>query len=99
MYLIWEQNSKYYPQIKTKTPKPTLTYQEKLTEREKEVLHLICQQYTVKEIAEKLFVSNRVVEGHKDNLFAKTGARNLAGLVIYAIQNQLINQCDLPMLH
>lgn len=98
-YFMEEQIEVMRSQIKTKAPKPTLTYQEKLTEREKEVLHLICQQYTAKEIAEKLFVSNRTVEGHKDNLFAKTGARNLAGLVIYAIQNQLVNQGDLPMLH
>ncbi|WP_298754322.1 response regulator transcription factor [uncultured Psychroserpens sp.] len=61
------------------------------TKREKEVLDLICKQYTTNEIADKLFISPRTVDGHRNNLLLKTEAKNLAGLVVYAIQNKLVN--------
>lgn len=60
-----------------------------ITPREKEVLHLICSELTTNEIAEKLFLSIRTVDGHRNNLLEKTGARNTAGLVLYAIRNGL----------
>ena len=61
-----------------------------LTQREKEVLQLICEQFTAGEIAEKLFISQRTVDGHRNNLLQKLNCRNTAGLVAYALQNQLI---------
>ncbi|WP_274475354.1 response regulator transcription factor [Mangrovimonas aestuarii] len=61
-----------------------------LTDREQEVLQLICEQYTTSEIAEKLFISPRTVEGHRNNLLTKTGSKNLAGLVVNAIKNKLV---------
>ncbi|OEJ98864.1 DNA-binding response regulator [Flavivirga aquatica] len=61
------------------------------TKREKEVLDLICKQYTTNEIAEFLFISPRTVEGHRNNLLLKTESKNLAGLVVYAIQNKIVN--------
>lgn len=57
-----------------------------LTTREKEVLQLICREYSNAEIAEKLFISVRTAEGHRNNLLIKTGSRNTAGLVLYAIR-------------
>jgi DNA-binding NarL/FixJ family response regulator len=57
-----------------------------LTEREKEVLELICQELTNTEIAEKLFLSARTVEGYRNNMLVKTGCKNTAGLVIFAIR-------------
>lgn len=62
-----------------------------LTPRELDVLRLIIQEYTNQEIAEKLFISVRTVDAHRRNLLEKTGARNTAGLVKYALQNQLFN--------
>jgi DNA-binding NarL/FixJ family response regulator len=62
-----------------------------LSTREVEVLNLICQELTAQEIAEKLFISVRTVDGHRNNLLEKTGARNTAGLVIFAIKNNLVN--------
>ncbi|MDO9067508.1 MAG: response regulator transcription factor [Deltaproteobacteria bacterium] len=62
-----------------------------LTAREKQILELICHEHTTQEIAEKLFVSVRTVDGHRNNLLEKTGARNTAGLVIYALRNDLFN--------
>ncbi|WP_375241451.1 response regulator transcription factor, partial [Polaribacter sp.] len=55
-----------------------------------EVLELICEQFTTAEIAEKLFISPRTVEGHRNNLLLKTQSKNVAGLVIYGIQKKLI---------
>ncbi|MXN91084.1 response regulator [Flavobacterium sp. Sd200] len=85
-------------QIPAKSPKPVLQEEELLSEREIEVLRLICQQKTAKEIGEELFITQRTAEGHKNNLFAKTGAKNIAGLVIYAIQNRHIKVEELPLI-
>lgn len=61
------------------------------TEREKEILDLICQGLGNKEIAEKTFLSPKTVEKHKSNLFQKTNTFNTVNLVIYAFKNQIIN--------
>lgn len=64
---------------------------EDITEREKEILLHICYELTSAEIAEKLFISESTVNGHRNNLLAKTGARNTAGLVLYAIKKGLFD--------
>lgn len=68
----------------------TRPFSEELTRREVEILQLTCKQYTAEEIAEKLFISIKTVNGHRNNLLQKTGSRNVTGLVIYAIKHQLI---------
>ncbi len=60
-----------------------------LTEREEQILTLICKDFGTVEIGEKLFISARTVEGHRQNLLTKTGCRNIAGLVLFAIKNGL----------
>ncbi len=91
---------KYYtPKITTtvldyligKKKKDKITERYPLSEREKEVLHLIVKEYNNHEIAEKLFISSRTVEVHKRNLIDKTGSKNIAGLVLFAINNQLFD--------
>jgi DNA-binding NarL/FixJ family response regulator len=62
-----------------------------LTNREREILELICKEFGNAEIAEKLFLSVRTVEGHRNNLLLKTNSRNTAGLVLFAIKHQLID--------
>ncbi|NRT11182.1 response regulator transcription factor [Flavobacterium sp. 14A] len=61
-----------------------------LTTRESEILQLICDQKTTSEIADLLFLSPRTVEGHRNNLLLKTASKNIAGLVVYAIQNKVV---------
>lgn len=61
-----------------------------LSEREKEVLKLIGKQYTNKEIANQLFISERTVEGHRNNMIAKTESKNIVGLILWGIKNQLV---------
>lgn len=58
---------------------------------EVQVLQLICEEKSVKQIAEELCLSPRTIEGHRSRLYEKTKARNLIGLAIYAIKNNLFD--------
>jgi len=64
----------------------------KVSRREKEVLQLIVKEYTTQEIANELFISLKTVESHRSNLLAKLNARNSAGLVRIAMENNLIDK-------
>ena len=59
--------------------------------REMEVLHLIAEGYTNTEMADKLFLSKRTIEGHRQALIDKTGAKNTAALIRFAVVNGFIN--------
>ena len=61
-----------------------------LSSREKEILKLIAEEYTNPEIAEKLFLSVRTVDTHRQNLIQKLNVKNTAGLVKYAIKSGLL---------
>jgi DNA-binding NarL/FixJ family response regulator len=63
--------------------------EDELSEREKDVVKLICQEFTNNEIAEKLFISPRTVESHRQRVLEKIGAKNTVGIVIYAIINNI----------
>jgi two-component system, NarL family, response regulator NreC len=62
-----------------------------LTRREEEILQLLCKQYTTEEMAARLFISVKTVNGHRANLLQKTGSRNVTGLVLYAIRNGIVS--------
>ena len=57
-----------------------------LTEREKEILLLICQELTMKEIGQRLFLSENTVRNHRVNIMEKVGVNNIVGLVKYAYE-------------
>ncbi|MFY0605628.1 MAG: response regulator transcription factor [Cyclobacteriaceae bacterium] len=61
-----------------------------LTDREREILKLISREFTNRQIAEELFISERTVETHRKNIFRKTGTNNLVGLIKFAYANNLI---------
>ena len=84
-------------QISSKAPKPKVETEEALTEREHDIIKLLCQQKTAKEIGEALFITQRTVEGHKNNLFTKIGVRNVAGLIVYALQKGIVSLDELPL--
>lgn len=65
---------------------PKIGNQVDLTRRESEVLQLICEELTTQEMADKLFLSPRTVEGHRQNLIEKFGVKNTAGLIIRSIK-------------
>ncbi len=60
-----------------------------VTPREKDILHCICQGYSNQEIADKLNISVRTVEGHRNRLLKKTGCSNSVCLAVYAIKHNL----------
>jgi DNA-binding NarL/FixJ family response regulator len=61
-----------------------------LSERELEILKLICQSLTNEQIAEKINLSYDTVKWHRANILSKTGCNNTAGVVIYAIKNHIV---------
>lgn len=63
---------------------------EVLSEREMDVLLGICRGLSTQEIADKLFLSKRTVDAHRANILEKTGSKNTASLVVYAIKNNLV---------
>ncbi len=63
---------------------------EELSAREIEILLCICRGLSNQEIAEELFISKRTVDAHRANILEKTGCRNTASLVVYAIRNRLV---------
>ncbi len=67
--------------------KPSFNQNIDLSEREQEVLKLICEEKTASEIAKQIFLSPRSVEGIRQRLIEKVGVRNTAGLVMFAVKN------------
>ena len=70
--------------------KPSFNQNVEFTERELEVLKLICEEKTAAEIGKEIFLSPRSVEGIRQRLIEKVGVRNTAGLVMFAIKNGII---------
>ena len=70
---------------------PSLTSEVVLSDREKEVLTLVCMEFTAAEIAAKMDISARTVEAIKDRLMERFGVKNSVGLVFYAMKNSLID--------
>lgn len=69
-----------------KKEKPEVVFNPGFTEREQEVLTLICKQYTAAEIADELNVSVRTAEGYRQKLLEKSGTKNTVGLIINALK-------------
>ena len=97
---VYENNYYFTPHISQimfdglRKRKVALTHKEEvinISTREKEVLELICAGNTNSEIAEKLFISKRTVEGHRKNLLEKTHCRNTASLVAYSFQKKMVS--------
>jgi len=70
---------------------PSLNSEITLNERERDVIKYICMEFTAQEIAQKLEVSPRTVEAIKDRLMERFGAKNTAGLVFFAVKNNLVD--------
>jgi DNA-binding NarL/FixJ family response regulator len=71
--------------------KPSFNQNIDLTEREQEVLKLICEEKTAAEIGKEIFLSPRSVEGIRQRLIEKVGVRNTAGLVMFAVKNGIVD--------
>ena len=93
-------NDFYYNQVVSKALRQNFqktrvsesqTKEANLTKREIEVLTLICQEMTVKEISEELILSEQTILTHRKHLMKKIQAKNAVSLVRFAIQNQIIS--------
>lgn len=96
-YFSNEQIEVMRKQFSNKLPEFHAFSKNELTDREIDVLRLVCQQLSTKEIADSLFISPKTVETHKTNLMIKTGVKNMAGLVIYAVQNNIIDANEIVL--
>ena len=70
---------------------PSLNNEITLTDKEKDVLRFICMEFTAQEIAQKMEISPRTVEAIKDRLMERFGSKNTAGLVFFAVKNNLVD--------
>ena len=70
---------------------PSLNNEITLSDKEKDVLRFICMEFTAAEIAQKMEISPRTVEAIKDRLMERFGCKNTAGLVFFAVKNNLID--------
>jgi DNA-binding NarL/FixJ family response regulator len=85
-------------EIERSNSKKKFVYKESIiTRRESEILSLICQELTNSEIANKLDISQRTVESHRVVLLNKSSSRNTAGLVLFAIKNNVLSTADLKI--
>ncbi len=70
---------------------PSLNSEIVISDKEREVLRLLCMEFTATEIAQKMDISPRTVEAIKDRLMARYNVKNTAGLVFFAVRNNLID--------
>jgi DNA-binding NarL/FixJ family response regulator len=70
---------------------PSLNSEIQINEKEKQVIRLLCMEYTAQEIAKEMDISPRTVEAIKDRLMERFGVKNSVGLVFYAMKNSLID--------
>lgn len=64
-------------------------------DREKDIIKLICQQFTAQEIGEKLFLSKRTVEGYRIKILEKMNVKNTAGMVVFALKHNFIKESEI----
>jgi len=78
--------------LKAMAEGPATTTREKplLTDRERQVVHLVCQGLRNKEIADKLFISEQTVKNHLHNIFDKLGVSDRLELALYALHHRLV---------
>ena len=77
--------------IKVKKDKRTEEETHNLTERELEILQLICEELSSEQIAEKLFISKRTVDTHRQHIYEKTKCKTIISLIKFALRNNLVN--------
>jgi DNA-binding NarL/FixJ family response regulator len=70
---------------------PSLNSEITISDKERDVLRFICMEFTAQEIAQKMDISPRTVEAIKDRLMERFGSKNTAGLVFFAVKNNLVD--------
>jgi DNA-binding NarL/FixJ family response regulator len=70
---------------------PRFEDEEQFSKQERKIIELICLQFSTKEIAEKLELSTRTIDDYKRKIEAKTNSKNIAGIVLFAVKNKMID--------
>lgn len=78
--------------LRTKRVEQPMNEDVQLTEKETRILKLMCEEKTTREIADLVDISPRTVEAIRDKLKTKTGAKSMAGLVMYAVKNGIVDE-------
>ncbi|ULQ58012.1 response regulator transcription factor [Flavihumibacter rivuli] len=78
--------------LRTRRQEPEAVADAQLTEKEIRILKLMCEEKTTKEIADIVDISPRTVEAIRDKLKTKTGAKSMAGLVMYAVKHGIVQE-------
>lgn len=78
--------------LRTKRAEPAVAEDTQLNEKEVKILKLMCEEKTTKEIADIVDISPRTVEAIRDKLKSKTGAKSMAGLVMYAVKHGIMEE-------
>jgi DNA-binding NarL/FixJ family response regulator len=91
-YLCSELAMRLLEKLLYNTNSPVITAAPRIdfSSREIEILHLIAEGLTNNEMSEKLFISKRTIEGHRQSLIEKTGSRNTAALIRFAVLNGIV---------
>jgi DNA-binding NarL/FixJ family response regulator len=89
--VIINRFAKGNPEVKTLLKIPGFS------DRELDIIKLVCQQKTAKEIGNLLFISEKTVDFHRQKIIEKMSVKNIIGLVLYAIKNGLVNINDLEL--
>ncbi|MBH2003128.1 MAG: response regulator transcription factor [Sphingobacteriia bacterium] len=87
-YFCAESADRFYEMITRKNPDPS-TVKHQFSTRELDIIRLICKELTSKEISEELHLSKRTVEGHRTRIMNKTGAKGIAGIILYAVEHNI----------
>lgn len=75
----------------TRKGKPNFDTSVELTSREMQILRLVCKEMTNSQIGTELHLSSRTVEGHRKKILEKTGSKNTAGMVYFAVKNGIVD--------
>ncbi len=81
--------------VKSKFDAQKRPHEALFTDREKEIIRLICRQHTAQEIGGMLYLSKRTVEGYRTRILEKMEVKNTAGVVIFALKHHLISESDI----
>jgi two-component system response regulator DegU len=83
--MLWEKNNSI----------PNVISKNLFSERELQIIQMICKEYKSKDIADKLFINVRTVETHRKNVMDKCNAKNIIGVVLHALKNGMITLDEL----
>lgn len=90
-HYISKEQFPYLREMITSNTTDSLSKQYDISKRELDIIYLLSNQCTAKEIGEKLFLAPKTVENYKNTLFVKTETKNVVGLVLWAVQRKLIS--------